>query len=333
MKAIRIDSHGGPEVMRLVDVDTPTPGPGEVLVRHTAIGINFSDINVRRGGFYYPEPMKMPLTPGNEAAGVVEAVGEGVTDFRPGDRVGYVGMFGPFYHFTGSYAEKRVVPAGRLTHLPDAISERQAAASMLKGMTAASIVEHMYPPRKDDVILIHAAAAGVSLLLVQWVKHLGGRVIGTAGSREKAEVARAHGCDEVILYRETDFVAEVKRLTGGLGVHAVYDGVGKDTFVKSMDCIRPFGKLVNYGNASGHVPPIDLLDCAAKGSLSVCRPAVSFQMSKTEDLRRNCAHFFDLIGRGVLKVEIGGTYPLADAVQAHRDVEAGRATGSLLLIP
>lgn len=333
MKAIRIDSHGGPEVMRLVDVDLPPPAPGEVLVRHTAIGINFSDINVRRGGFYYPEPMKMPLTPGNEAAGVVEAVGEGVSDFRPGDRVGYVGMFGPFYHFTGSYAEKRIVPAGRLVHLPEGVSERQAAASMLKGMTAASIIEHMYPPKKGDVILIHAAAAGVSLLLVQWVKHLGAKVIGTAGSREKAEVAKAHGCDEVILYRETDFVPEVKRLTDGLGVHAVYDGVGKDTFVRSMDCVRPFGKLVNYGNASGHVPPIDLLDCAAKGSLSVCRPAVSFQMSKTEDLRRNCAHFFDLIARGVLKIEIGGTYPLADAVQAHRDVEAGKATASLLLIP
>lgn len=333
MKLIRIEQHGEPEVMKLVDVETPSPAAGEALVRHTAIGINFSDINVRRGGFYYPEPMKMPLTPGNEAAGVVEAVGEGVTDFRPGDRVGYVGMFGPFYHFTGAYAEKRVVPAGRLVHLPENVSDREAAASMLKGMTAASIVEHMYPPQKDDVILIHAAAAGVSLLLLQWVKHLGASVIGTAGSAEKAAIAKAHGCDEVILYRETDFVPEVKRLTGGLGVHAVYDGVGKDTFKKSMDCVRPFGKLVNYGNASGHVPPIDLLDCAAKGSLSVSRPAVSFQIAKTEDLRRNCAHFFDLVGKGVVKVEVSKTYPLAQAVQAHRDVEAGKATGSMLLIP
>lgn len=332
VKAIRIHQHGEPEVMQYIDIELPPPAAGEVLVRHTAIGINFSDINVRRGGFYYPEPMKMPLTPGNEAAGIVEAVGEGVTDFKPGDRVGYVGMFGPFYHFTGAYADKRIVPAGRLVHLPENITEQQAAASMLKGMTAASIIEHMYPPKKGDTILIQAAAAGVSLLLVQWVKHLGANVIGTAGSREKAEVAKAHGCDHVILYRETDFVTEVKRLTGA-GVDAVYDGVGKDTFVRSMDCVRPFGKLVNYGNASGHVPPIDLLDCAAKGSLSVCRPAVSFQISKTEDLRRNCAHFFDLVGRGIIKVEISKTYPLSQAVEAHRDVEAGKATGSLLLIP
>ncbi len=332
VKAIRIEKHGDPDVMQLVDIDLPPPGPNEVLLRHTAIGVNFSDINVRRGGFYYPEPMKMPLTPGNEAAGVVESVGAAVTDFKPGDRVGYVGMHGPFYHFTGAYAEKRIVPADRLVPLPDNITDRHAAASMLKGMTAASIVEHLYTPKKGETILIHAAAAGVSLLLVQWVKHLGANVIGTAGSREKAEVAKAHGCDHVILYRETDFVAEVKKLTGE-GVDAVYDGVGKDTFKKSMDCVRPFGKLVNYGNASGHVPPIDLLDCAAKGSLSVARPAVSFLVAKTENLRRNCAHFFDLIGQGVVKIKISKTYRLEDAVQVHRDVEAGRATGSLLIIP
>ncbi len=332
VKAIRIETHGEPEVMKLIDVELPAPTANEVLVRHTAIGINFSDINVRRGGFYYPEPMKMPLTPGNEAAGVVESVGSAVTEFKPGDRVGYVGMHGPFYHFTGAYAEKRIVPATRLVHLPDNVSDRQAAASMLKGMTAASIIEHMYPPKKGDVILIHAAASGVSLLLVQWVKYLGASVIGTAGSPAKAAVAKAHGCDHVILYRETDFVAEVKKIVPE-GVSAVYDGVGKDTFKKSMDCVRPFGSLVNYGNASGHVPPIDLLDCASKGSLSVSRPAVSFQIAKTDDLRRNCAHFFDLVGRGVVKVEISKTYPLVDAVQAHRDVEAGKATGSMLLIP
>lgn len=332
MKAIRIEQHGGPEVLQLVDIETPQPAEGEVRLRHTAIGINFSDINVRRGGFYYPEPMKMPLTPGNEAAGVVDAVGPGVTDFKVGDRAGYVGMHGPFYHHTGAYAQQRVVPADRLVKLPDGISDQQAAASMLKGMTAASIVEHMYVPKPGDTILIHAAAAGVSLLLVQWVKHLGARVIGTAGSQAKADVAKAHGCDEVILYRDTDFVAEVKRLTGE-GVHAVYDGVGKDTFVKSMDCVRPFGTLVNYGNASGHVPPIDLLWCAAKGSLSVCRPAVSFQISRTQDLRRNCANFFKLIADGAIRIEVSRTYKLEDAAQAHRDVEAGLATGSMLLIP
>ncbi len=319
-------------MLEWVDIDLPKPGPGEVRLRHTAIGINFSDINVRRGGFYYPEPMTMPLTPGNEAAGVVDAVGPDVTIFKPGDRAGYVGMHGPFYHHTGAYAEQRVVPADRLVKLPDGITDQQAAASMLKGMTAASIVEHMYPPKPGDTILIHAAAAGVSLLLVQWVKHLGAKVIGTAGSREKAAIAKAHGCDEVILYRDVDFVEEVKRLTGN-GVSAVYDGVGKDTFVKSMDCVKPFGTLVNYGNASGHVPPIDLLWCAAKGSLSVCRPAVSFQISKTEDLRRNCANFFKLIEDGIIKIEISKTYPLRDAAQAHKDVEAGLATGSMLLIP
>ena len=333
MKAIRIEQHGGPDVLQLVDIDIPDPAPGEVRLRHTAIGINFSDINVRRGGFYYPEPMKMPLIPGNEAAGIIEVVGEGVTGFKPGDRVGYAGMHGPFYHFTGAYAEFRNVPADRLVLLPDGISEQQAAATMLKGMTAASIVQRLYVPKSGDTLLIHAAASGVAVLLVQWARHLGARVIGTAGSAEKAAFAKAHGCDDVILYRETDFVSAVKDLTGGAGVHAVYDGVGKDTFVKSMDCTRPFGSLVNYGNASGHVPPIDLLWCAAKGSLSVSRPAVSFLISKTEDLRANCASFFEFVSSGAIRVEISKTYKLADAAQAHHDVEAGKATGSMLLVP
>jgi len=332
MKAIRIESHGGPEVLQWVDIDLPPPADGEVRVRHTAIGINFSDINVRRGGFYQKQPMAMPIIPGNEAAGVVERVGAGVTDFRPGDRVGYVGMHGPFYHFTGAYAQERNVPADRLVRLPETITDRQAAASMLKGMTAASIVERMHVPKPGETILIHAAASGVALLLVQWVKHLGARVIGTAGTPEKAALARAHGCDEVILYRQTDFVAEVKRLTGD-GVHAVYDGVGKDTFVKSMDCTRPFGALVNYGNASGHVPPIDLIDCAIKGSLSVSRPGVHFLIHRTEDLRANCARFFEHLANDVIKVEISKTWALQDATAAHRDVEAGRAAGSMLLIP
>ena len=333
MKAIRIEQHGGPEVLQLVDIDLPDPAPGEVRLRHTAIGINFSDINVRRGGFYYPEPMKMPLTPGNEAAGIVDAIGAGVKEFNPGDRVGYAGMDGPFYHSTGSYAEYRNVPEGRLVRLPEGISEQAAAASMLKGMTAASIVQRLYVPKPGDTILIHAAASGVALLLVQWVKHLGAKVIGTAGSPEKAAIAKAHGCDEMILYRETDFAPAVIELTGGAGVHAVYDGVGKDTFVKSMDCVRPFGSLVNYGNASGHVPPIDLLWCAAKGSLSVSRPGVHFLIHKTADLRANCASFFEFVSSGAIKVQISKTYKLEEAAQAHRDVEAGKATGSMLIIP
>jgi len=318
--------------MQWEDLNLPPPGPGEVRLRHTSIGINFSDINVRRGGFYQAAPMPMPLIPGNEAVGIVTACGDGAKLFKPGERVGYVGMHGPFYHHTGAYAHERNVPEDRLVPIPASISDDIAAASMLKGMTAASIVERMYKPRPGETILIHAAASGVSLLLVQWVKHLGAQVIGTAGSREKAEIAKAHGCDHVILYREEDFVARVKDITGE-GVHAVYDGVGKDTFLKSMDCTRPFGSLVNYGNASGHVPPVDLIDCAIKGSLSVSRPGVHFLIHKTGDLRRNCAHFFELIAAGVIRVTIGKTYPLENAIEAHGDVEAGRAAGSLLLKP
>lgn len=332
VKCIRIHKHGGPEVLCWEDIELAPPRPDEVLLRHTAIGVNFSDINVRRGGFYQAAPMAMPIIPGNEAAGIVVECGANVSGFKPGDRVGYVGMHGPFYHHTGAYARERIVPADRLVPLPDNIPDQIAAASMLKGMTAASIVERMYTPKPGETILVHAAASGVSLLLVQWIKHLGATVIGTAGSAEKAAIASAHGCDHVILYRETDFVAEVKKLTGD-GVHAVYDGVGKDTFLRSMDCTRPFGTLVNYGNASGHVPPIDLIDCAIKGSLSVSRPGVHFLIHKTEDLRRNCAHFFDLLSQGVIKVTVSKTYALENAAQAHRDVEAGRASGSLLLIP
>lgn len=318
--------------MQWEDVALAAPGPGDVRLRHTAIGVNFSDINVRRGGFYQAAPMAMPIIPGNEAAGVIIDCGANVADFKPGDRVGYVGMHGPFYHHTGAYAQERIVPADRLVKLPDNIPDQIAAASMLKGMTAASIVERMYTPKSGETILIHAAASGVSLLLVQWVKHLGAHVIGTAGSPEKAAIAKAHGCDHVILYREQDFAAEVRKLTGD-GVHAVYDGVGKDTFIKSMDCTRPFGTLVNYGNASGHVPPIDLIDCAIKGSLSVSRPGVHFLIHKTGDLRSNCARFFDLVANGVIKVAVSKTYALQDAAQAHRDVEAGRASGSLILVP
>lgn len=318
--------------MQWEDVALAAPGPGDVRLRHTAIGVNFSDINVRRGGFYQAAPMAMPIIPGNEAAGVIIDCGANVADFKPGDRVGYVGMHGPFYHHTGAYAQERIVPADRLVKLPDNIPDQIAAASMLKGMTAASIVERMYTPKSGETILIHAAASGVSLLLVQWVKHLGAHVIGTAGSPEKAAIAKAHGCDHVILYREQDFAAEVRKLTGD-GVQAVYDGVGKDTFIKSMDCTRPFGTLVNYGNASGHVPPIDLIDCAIKGSLSVSRPGVHFLIHKTGDLRSNCARFFDLVANGVIKVAVSKTYALQDAAQAHRDVEAGRASGSLILVP
>jgi len=273
-KAIRIHANGGPEVMRFEDHELRPPGAGEARIRHTAIGINYSDINVRRGGFYIARPPQFPLIIGNEAAGVVESVGPGATGVRPGDRVAYAGMTGEFFEQTGAYAEERNVPVERLIKLPDGMSDRQAAGMMVKGFTASLIINRIYRPKLGDTILIHAAASGVGLILTQWAKHLGATVIGTVGSSEKAQIAKAHGCDHLILYREVDFVDAVKKLVPH-GVSAVFDGVGKDTFVKSLACVRPLGMLVNYGNASGHPPPIDLLHLAKGGSLSVCRPALS----------------------------------------------------------
>jgi NADPH2:quinone reductase len=331
--AVRIHAHGGPEVMQVDEVALPPPGPGEARIRHTAIGVNFSDVNVRRGGFYPVAPPALPLILGNEAAGVVEGVGPGVTDVRPGDRVAYAGMHGGFYEHTGAYAAARNVPSDRLVVLPPAVSEREAAALMVKGLTALLVIRRIYTPKPGEAILVHAAASGVGSLLCQWAKHLGARVIGTVGSAEKAAFARANGCDETILYRETDFVPAVKALTGGAGVAAVFDGVGKETFIRSLDCIRPFGMAVNYGNASGHVPPLDLILLAAKGSLSVCRPGLHFVAGDTATLRAAAAELFDLVGRGVLKVAISRTLPLAEAAQAHQALEAGRTTGSLLLLP
>jgi NADPH2:quinone reductase len=319
---LRIHGHGGPEVFREEEVELPPPGPGEVRIRHTAIALNFSDVNVRRGGFYIASPPKFPLILGNEAAGVLES----------GERVAYVGSGGAFYENTGAYAEARNIPARVLVRLPAGITERTAAAVLLKGLTASMVIHRCHTPRKGDVILIHAAASGVGLLLVQWAKHLGAVVIGTVGSREKADVARRLGCDHAVLYRETDFVAEVKKLVPE-GVAAVFDGVGRDTFRRSLDVARPFGALVNYGNASGHPEPLDLLLLAKKGSLSVSRPAFSTHVAKAEDLARYSAELFDLVQRGVLKVEIGRTYPLAEAAQAHRDLESRAFAGSALLIP
>lgn len=332
MKAIRLHENGGPEVMRWEDVELPPPGAGEARVRHTAVALNFSDVNLRRGGFYIASPLKFPVIPGNEAAGVVTNIGAGVGNVKPGDRVAYVGAGGPFYENTGSYAEERNLPAGALVKLPEAISERTAAALMLKGLTASMVIRRCYPPKRGDVILIHAAASGVALLLVQWSKHLGATVIGTVGSLDKARIAQAYGCDHAILYRETDFVAEVKKLAPQ-GVAAVFDGVGRDTFHKSLDLVRPFGALVNYGNASGHPEPLDLLLLAKKGSLCVWRPAFSTHIADPEDLRRYSDELFDLVRRGILKVEIGRTYALKDAAQAHRDLESRVIAGAAVLLP
>ena len=302
IKAIRIHRNGEPDEMQWEDIELSAPGAGEVRVRHSAIALNFSDVNVRRGGFYITPPSAFPLILGNEAAGTVTAVGVGVDDIRPGDRVAYVGVGGPFYENTGAYAEERNVPASCLIRLPDGISENQAAALLLKGLTASLVINRIYTPKKGDTILVHAAASGVGLLLCQWAKHLGADVLGTVGTAAKAELVLENGCDHAILYRDVDFVAAVKKIVPN-GVHAVFDGVGKDTFIPSLDCTRPFGMLVNYGNASGHVPPLDLLLLAKKGSLSVCRPAYSSHVADPADYRAACDELFDLVKRGVLRVE------------------------------
>jgi NADPH2:quinone reductase len=331
-KAVRIHANGSPEVLRFEDITLSPPAAGEARVRHTAIGINYSDINVRRGGFYIARPLQFPVILGNEAAGVVESVGPGVTDAKAGDRVAYAGMRGEFFEQTGSYAQARNVPAERLLKLPDGVSDQQAAAMMVKGFTASLIINKVFRPRPGDAVLIHTAAGGVGMILCQWSKHLGATVIGTVGSPEKAKVAKAHGCDHTILYREVDFVAAVKRVAPR-GVAAVFDGVGKDTFTASLDCVRPFGMLVNYGNASGHPPPLDLLQLAKRGSLSVCRPALSSLTADVPAMRAAAAELFDLVARGILEIEIGGTYPLQDAADAHRDIESRKVAGSVLLLP
>jgi NADPH2:quinone reductase len=318
--------------MRWEEIELSPPGAGEVCVRQTAIGINFSDINVRRGGFYIARRPVFPMILGNEAAGVVEQVGPGVADFHTGDRVVYAGMRGEFFEDTGAYAECRNVPAERLIKLPPGITEQQAAAMMVKGFTASLIVNRIFRPRKGDTVLIHTAASGVGMILCQWVKHLGATVIGTVGSPGKAAIAAAHGCDHAVLYREVDFVAAVKAIVPQ-GVCAVLDGVGKDTFVASLDCVRPFGMLVNYGNASGHPPPVDLLQLAKRGSLSVCRPALSSLTADVAAMRAAATELFALLERGVLRIEIGRTYPLRAAADAHRDVESRKVAGSLLLLP
>lgn len=329
---VRIYENGPPSVMKVETGDRQKPAAGQVRLRHTAIAVNFSDINVRRGGFYVTDAIQFPIVLGNEAAGIVEALGPGVGDLAVGDRVGYVGVGGPFYENTGAYAEERIVPADRLIPLPDDISDEQAAAAMLKGFTAASVIRPIYTPGPDDWVLIHAAASGVGTLLSQWCSHLGAMVIGTVGSSEKAESARRNGCRHTILYRDTDFVEAVEKIVPD-GVTAVFDGVGKDTFVRSMDCVRPYARLVNYGNASGHVPPIDLMQLSLKGSLSVSRPGIHHYTPDRERTLAAADDLFDLLRRGVLKVDIQQHYPLSAARQAHEDVEARRVSGSIILIP
>ena len=331
-KAIRIHSNGTPDVMRWESIAIPAPSAGDVRLRHTVIAVNFSDVNVRRGGFYFTADPRFPIVLGNEAAGVVTELGSGVRSVRVGDRVAYVGVGGPFFENTGSYAEERNVPASCLIPLPDDITERQAGAFMLKGLTASLVINRMHKPKPGEAILIHAAASGVGLPLTQWAKHLGATVLGTVGSTDKARLVKSHGCDHPILYRETDFVQAVKAIVPK-GVHAVFDGVGKDTFAKSFECTRPFGMLVNYGNASGLPDPVDLRLLSKWGSLSVCRPGFHNHIHEPNERRAYFEELFDLVRSGVLKIEISHVYPLRDAAAAHRDVEARMTSGSVVLEP
>jgi NADPH2:quinone reductase len=322
MRAIRIHEHGGPEVLKLEDVTVGDPGPGEARIRIAAAGVNFVDV-YHRSGLY---PMQLPTGLGVEAAGRVEAVGAGVDHVRPGDRVAFVGA-------PGCYAEARVVPADRLVRLPDAISDRTAAGAWVKGLTAQVLIRRTYPVKAGDTVLWHAAAGGVGLIAIQWLKALGATVIGTVGSDEKAALARAHGCDHAIVYTREDFVARVRELTGGEGVPVVYDSVGKTTFAGSIDCLRPLGMMVTFGNASGPVPPVDPLLLSRKGSLFLTRPSVFTYLARRADLERSAAELLEVVGSGKVKVEVGRALPLAQAAEAHRALEARATTGSLVLEP
>ena len=323
-KAIRIYETGGPEVMRWEDVDPGKPEPGEALVRHEAVGLNFIDVYHRTG--LYPLPA-LPATPGMEGSGIVEAIGEGVTEVAIGDRVAYAGI--P----PGAYAEVRRIPAHRLVQLPEKISFQQGAAMMLQGMTARYLLRGCYDVKKGDTILIHAAAGGVGSIVCQWAKHLGATVIGTVGSPAKAELARAHGCDHTILYNDEDFTARTKEITGGNGVDVAYDSVGQATFMQSLDCLRPMGMMVSFGQASGSVPPLDLGELAARGSLFLTRPSLMAYTAARKDLLNHAGDLFEVVQSGAVKIEVNQTYPLAEAARAHRDLEARKTTGSTILIP
>jgi NADPH2:quinone reductase len=322
MKAIQVARTGGPEVLTLVDTPVPDPKPNEALVQVKAAGINFIDVYFREGR--YPAPL--PFIDGQEAAGVVVAVGPDVTTLRLGNRVAYTGAL-------GGYAEYAAVPADRLVKIPDELDFDQAAAAMLQGMTAHYLSHSTYPINPGDTALIHAAAGGVGLLLVQMAKKLGARVIATAGSEAKAELARGAGADEVIIYTEQDFETETQRLTDGQGVSVVYDGVGQDTFAKDLNVMRPRGYLVLFGGASGPVAPFDLLELTKHGSLFVTRPSLQHYVARREELEQRSDDVFQMIVSGELKLRIFKKYPLEDVRQAHHDLEGRKTTGKLLLIP
>ncbi len=323
VKAIRITETGGPEVLKLVDVDLADPGAGEVQVKHKAIGLNYIDTYFRTG--LYPAPIPCGL--GLEAAGVVTKVGDGVTTLKEGDRVAYGS--GPL----GAYSEAQNAPANRLVKVPDGVSDKDAAAMMLKGMTAHYLLRRTYEVKAGDTILFHAAAGGVGLIACQWAKHLGATVIGTVGSEEKAALAKQAGADHTILYREEDVPARVREITGGKMVPVVYDGVGKDTFEMSLNCLAPLGLLASFGNASGPVPPFDLSILNLKGSLFVTRPSLAAYTASDEDLAMTAAELFEVMAKGAVKADVRQEYALADAAQAHSDLEGRKTTGATVLIP
>ncbi|HHV7521991.1 TPA: quinone oxidoreductase family protein [Burkholderia orbicola] len=322
-KAIRYDQPGGPDVMKWVDVEVGAPKAGEVRIRQHAVGLNYIDVYFRTGLY----PQQLPAGLGMEAAGEVTAVGDGVTAFKAGDRVAYVGQ--P----PGAYAQERVMPAERVVKLPDGISYDDAASVMLQGLTAHYLLRRTYPVKAGDTILIHAAAGGVGLLVCQWAKALGATVIGTVGSDEKAELAKAHGCDHPIVYTRENFTQRVKAITNGAGVPVVYDSIGKDTYVGSLDSLAPLGYFVSFGNASGPLPPIDSKEFSSRGSLFFTRPTLFSYIAKRADLEAAAAELFDVILSGKVKTSINQRYPLAEVGRAHAGLEARKTTGSTILVP
>jgi NADPH2:quinone reductase len=319
--AIRFHKAGGPEVLAWEQVEVGKPGPGEVKIRHTAVGLNFVDVYNRKGVY----PVQLPSGLGSEGAGVVLEVGSGVSDLKAGDRVAYGSS--PL----GAYAEERLIPADRLIKLPDSIDDKTAAAMMLKGLTAQYLIRQTYRVKSGDTILLHAAAGGVGLILGQWAKHLGATVIGTVGSDEKAKLAKAHGCAHTIVYTREDFVKRVDEITEGKKVPVVYDSVGKDTFLKSLDCLAPLGVAALFGASSGNVEPLNLGLLAQKGSLYVTRPSLATYGAKRENLVAMAKELFDVVTSGAVKIEVNQTYPLKDAAKAHADLEARKTTGSTVL--
>jgi NADPH2:quinone reductase len=321
--AILIHETGGPDVMKWEEVEVGDPGPGEIRIRHGAVGLNYIDVYFRTGMY----PATPPFTPGLEGAGAVEAVGDGVSEVAVGDRVAYAAP--P----AGAYAQVRLMPADKVVKLPDSISDEQGAAMMLQGMTVEYLLCRTYPVKAGDTILFHAAAGGVGLIACQWAKALGATVIGTVGTDEKAELARAHGCDHAIVYTRENFVERVKEITGGEGVPVVYDAVGKDTFAGSLDCLAPFGMMVSFGQASGKIADVDIGILGQKGSLFLTRPTLMTYTAKREDLVDSANALFDMVSSGKVKIEIEQRYALSDAAQAHRDLEGRKTTGSTIFTP